>query len=448
MLDVNTLFLILYLFIYLFIYTKYSSLVVIFFYLFYGYLSMIVSVYYLDTGDIFAFEVAQDSYKSNSVIVLGTFYLTTLIMYLFLFKKKFTKKLYQNYKLNKFKNRFYLTSNFIKGFLLFAFLYILLIYIHLIYSGIPIFLGYGKGQFWEYAKLPIFNILHNQTSTILLILGFMYSYINNYKKKEKKYIQLSIYFKIILYIYLIYIVLMGYKFGGPLLYIFSFYLTSLIYYSIHNRFTVPQLIKYFTIFASLIIPIIIYVYYFILNFGDGAWQLLFDRIFALQGQVWHYIYNEIDNGVLTANFNHLNIEIENALFSNHHEQSGINYLMQYILPENRLKSYLDGGVRLSGGYPANLFMIFDNIFVLYIIHLFFSYIIFIFHFNFFYHMLRLNLFKTILWFKLAFLSEGFLFMGDFNTLVSKRTLFYLSLLLLIKIIEQSSKYNKRRKIII
>ena len=90
-LDFNTLFLILYLLVYLYLYKKYPSLIIIFFYFFYGYLSMIVSVYYLDTGDIFAFEVAQNSYESNSVIVLGVFYLTTLIMYLLLFKKTLQK---------------------------------------------------------------------------------------------------------------------------------------------------------------------------------------------------------------------------------------------------------------------------------------------------------------------------------------------------------------------
>ena len=308
----------------------------------------------------------------------------------------------------------------------------------MIYSGVPVLLGYGKGQFWTYAKIPQFNILHNQTSTVLLVLGFFFAYIKKYRYNDKAYVALLKYFMPILLMYLIYVVLMGYKFGGPLLYMFSFFVSTLVFYALHHNFKIAALLKYTIIVAVLLVPVILYMYAYILGYGENAAQLLFDRIFALQGQVWHFVFNEIQSGVIQSDASQVYVEIENTYLHNSSYSSGIYNLMQLIMPENRYSSYLEGGFRLSGGYPANLLTMFDSVLIISTKHLLFSFVIFVFHMNFAYHLCKLNLVRFVLWFKLALLSEGFLFMGDLNTIISVKSLVYLFLLFVIKIVDEAA----------
>ena len=429
---VNYLAITFYLLFYLYILKRYPSLMVIFFYFIYGYLSMVVSVFYLDFGGKFAFEVNKVSYHSYSVSLLTLFYTSAFVIFILLFRKELSKKnIALNLYRNVLQNKNWLTPNYIKLYLVFAILFILVIYAHLIYSGIPILLGYGKGQFWLYAKIPFFNVLHNQTSTLLFIAGVLYSYSYQYKEKDHSYLPLKKWFRITLYLYLVYIVLMGYKFGGPLLYLFCFFISTLIIRSVSKGFNIKLIVKYVLIFSAFIIPIILYIYNVILKFGDKAAGLLFDRVFTLQGQVWHFIYNMVDTGDIKPQISQFYNEIFHLLGSVHSSDVGMNYLMQFILPTARLESYIEGGVRLSGGYPANLFVIFDNYLIIAIIHIVMVLIIGLLHLGLFKSIIRFQLVRSLIWFKLAFLSEGYLFMGDLNTVFSKKALIYLIFLTLI-----------------
>lgn len=436
----NTIFFVIYLILYMYIYKKYPQLIIIFFYLFYGYLSMVISVYYLDFGNIYAFEVAKYSYQSHSLLLLETIYISTFIMYVILFKQK--EASFNKIFLGKIKNKKKFKIKYIQVFLIFSLIYIFIIYIHMIISGVPLFLGEHKGMFWEHAKIPLFQVLHRQTSTVLFILGFFYGYIKIFQTNNKIYQNKLKFFKPILFIYILYIFLMGYKFGGPLQYLFSFYISYLLLLSMKKKFDLYSLFKYFIYLAMLVVPMVLFVYMYLNSYGDGAGKMLFDRIFALQGQVWHFIYHDVSHGIITPNLNQISLEIDNLINHNHQFNSGMNHLMQYIMPQNRLNNYLEEGVRLSGGYPAILFVIFDNIFTIIIVNLLLAYIIFLFHINFLHHLLKLNLLKALLWFKVSLQSEGILFMADINSLFSVKVLFYLSILLLIKIIEQKNSIRK------
>ncbi len=423
--------LVLYLIFYVYVYKKYPIVIIAFFYLFYGYLSMVVSVFYLDIGNQWAFEVARNSMRSNSLVVLFFFYISIFVGAIIGYKLLVAKTIVNHFASNINKSKIFLTPKFIFAFMVFSILYMMIMYIHLFYSGIPILLGYNKGEFWSYAKFPIFQVLHNQTSTILLILGFFYAYIKIYRDDNSKFTIFIFPLKGILWFYVMYIVLMAYKFGGPVLYLFSFYCSFLILSSIKEKFKLKSFFKYLFFFIILLIPLLYYVYFTILGFGNNAWQVIFDRVFALQGQVWHFIYNDISHGKIRPDISQLGRELSNAISHNYPKDTGINHLMQLIMPQPRLDSYLNKGVRMSGGYPANLFAIFNNNYIIVLVHFILSSVVVFFHLKFIKHLIKLNLFKFVVWFKIAFLSKGFLFMGDLNSILSTKTIFLLLIIILI-----------------
>ena len=176
----NFLSLTLFLVVYLYIYKTAPTLIFVFFYLFFGYLSMVCSVFYLDLGGKYSFELLKKSTQSNSLTVLTIFYLSTLVLFLFWYRLRVVR-FKQSLALNLKKRIFYLTPRFIQFFLFFATIYIFILYLHMIYTGVPLFLSYGKGEIWEYSKFKFLQPINNQASTILLVLGFLYSYILHYK---------------------------------------------------------------------------------------------------------------------------------------------------------------------------------------------------------------------------------------------------------------------------
>ena len=443
MLGFNILFLLIYVCFYIYIYKKYPVLMIIFFYLFYGYLSMVISCFYLDFGNVYAFEVERTSIQSNGVILLGFFYLSSFLLFLFCYKR-IEISLMRSFSLIKFQKRIYLNPAFILGSLWFAFFFILIIYVHLFYSGVPLLLGYGKGQFWSYARFPFFNALHNQTSTVLVVLGFLYGYIKEFKYSDTAYTRYLKYFKFLLYIYIMYIVLMGYKFGGPLLYLFSFYLSTLVFFSLRCKLKLRVLLKYLTLALAFFTPVIWYIYENIYGFNGAVGQIIFDRVFALQGQLWHFIYNDVNLGIIQPNMDQLVVEIKYAFLGEDIRNVGINHLMQFIMPEERLNSYYSNSVRLSGGYPAYWLVIFNNYAVILLCHFLFSWLVFFFHYKFLYHLINLNLIKFIIWFKLAMILKAFALMGDLHPILSGKTVFYLVLLLAIYLFEEGVRIKNIR----
>ena len=315
---------------------------------------MVVSVFYLDLGDKYVFESNLESIKSNSLVVLTLFYLSSFVCFVFLYKTVYRRSYTESVVIkNWFENFNYISKGTIQLFLVCCVVYISVLLVHLFISGVPLILGFGKGEFWNYARIPSFQILHNQTSTLLFIAGFFYAY---YKRSSEMVhdIKTNALFKVVLYVFVIYIILMGYKFGGPLLYLFSFFVTSLILHALLVGFNLKLIVKYVVIFLILVIPIILYVYGVIMGLGDEATQLLFDRVFTLQGQVWHFIYNFVLSGAISVSDNQLVVELTNVFNKSKETLTGMDYTMSHLLPSARLNSYLDNGVRLSGGYPANL----------------------------------------------------------------------------------------------
>ena len=402
----NLLSLILFLGVYLYIYKSAPTIIFVFFYLFFGYLSMVCSVFYLDLGGKYSFELMKKSTQSNSLIVLTVFYLSTIVLFLFWYRLK-AVKFKQNLFFNSTKNIFYLNSKFIKFFLFITAIYIFILYLHMIYTGVPLFLGYGKGDIWEYSKFKFLQPINNQASTILLILGFFYSYILHYKN-YRAYTKYLVYFKIVLFVFVCYIILMGYKFGGPLLYIFSFYVSYLVFFSVNNKLRFRDLIKYISLSIIFFIPIVWYVYSNASFHTGDVWNLIFDRIFTLQGQIWHFLYVGIIDHSISVDFSQLLKEFKNLFSDTYSRETGINYVMSLIMPEKILSSYIDQGVRLSGGYPAILVSISGFSIITFFFHMLFSSLICLLHFAWLTNLLKLNLIRFILWFKLAFVFKNFM----------------------------------------
>ena len=443
MLISNIVSLIIFLGVYMYIYKNYPTLIFVFFYLFFGYLSMVVSVFYLDFGGKYSFELSKTSVQSNSLVILTLFYLSTIFLFLLWYRLRIPQfKQYSS--LNFERSRFYLKPKFILLFLYATVIYILILYWHLFYSGIPLFLGYGKGEIWLYSKFKFLQPISNQSSTVLLVLGFLFAYIRKYQKDNIAYTKYLFYFKIILIFFICYIILMGYKFGGPLLFLFSFYISHLVFLSFENKFRFRDLAKYIIFFSLFFVSVVWYVYtHSTFNIQGDTWALIFDRIFALQGQMWHFVYNGIVDQSIVPDLSQLTKEFKNIFSNTYSKETGINYVMRLIMPDDRLHSYLSKGVRLSGGYPAILLSISGFNIITLILHILFSYLIFILHFKWLYHLGRFNLIQFILWFKLAFASKNIIFMGDIHVLFSFENMMYLLIIFAIYLFELSLINQKK-----
>ena len=440
----NLLSLILFLAVYLYIYKTAPTLIFVFFYLFFGYFSVVCSVFYLDLGGKYSFELLKKSTQSNSLIVLTIFYLSTLALFLFWYRLRVVT-LKQSLALNFKKRMVYLTPRFIHFFLFITAIYIFILYLHMIYTGVPLFLSYGKGEIWEYSKFKFLQPINNQASTILLVLGFLYSYILHYKN-YRAFTKYLFYFKLMLFVFVCYIILMGYKFGGPLLYIFSFYVSYLVFFSINNRLRFRDLMKYISLSIIFFIPIVWYVYSNASFLSGDVWSLIFDRIFTLQGQIWHFLYTGIVDHSISTDFSQLFKEFKNLFSDTYSSETGINYVMSLIMPENRLASYIDQGIRLSGGYPAILVSISGFSIITFFFHVLFSSLICMLHFAWLSNLLKLNLIRFILWFKLAFVSKNIIFMGDIHVLFSLENMIYLFIIFGVYLFRWSL-INQKKKLI-
>ena len=163
----------------------------------------------------------------------------------------------------------------------------------------------------------------------------------------------------------------------------------------------------------------------------------------MQGQIWHFLYIGIIDHSISVDFSQLLKEFKNLFSDTYSRETGINYVMSLIMPEKILSSYIDQGVRLSGGYPAILVSISGFSIITFFFHMLFSSLICLLHFAWLTNLLKLNLIRFILWFKLAFVSKNIIFMGDIHVLFSFENVIYLFIILAVYLFRLSLIKNKK-----
>lgn len=413
------------------IFEKEPLVIVLFFFLILNQTTNYISVFYLDHGDIYMREIQSYSEKSYASLLLWFFNVTALFVIYFLIR--ITKQ-----DLYKLLSRFYtLKIRYIK-FWIFLFYFIIgVLMLNILISGSPLWISsINKTTFWTIAKFPFLKPLSSQISIIALFSGMFLLYINLHKKSSL--------LKVALYgvwiFLLIYLILMGHKFGQLLIITYMFFLPLLLYKSLIKKFPAKKILF---IFSSIIAFFSLFVInYFKTKYGDAAFDILQQRIFSMEGQltytaIQNYLQNQLSNGL-----EQLVIEIKYILGLIHDNTViGMDYLMDRTMPDNLLEAYRETQVKLAQGYLAMLFYLFDNFFIVLFVH-----IVFILLYGFIGYLLLRSIFKydfilTFFYVKIYFSFLTYYAQAYTTAIFNIKTLTYFFCIILITVIRQI--YNKK-----
>ena len=413
------------------IFEKEPLVIVLFFFLILNQTTNYISVFYLDHGDIYMREIQSYSEKSYASLLLWFFNVTALFVIYFLIR--ITKQ-----DLYKLLSRFYtLKIRYIK-FWIFLFYFIIgVLMLNILISGSPLWISsINKTTFWTIAKFPFLKPLSSQISIIALFSGMFLLYINLRKKSSP--LKGALYGVWIFL--LVYLILMGHKFGQLLIITYMFFLPLLLYKSLIKKFPAKKILF---IFSSIIAFFSLFVInYFKTKYGDAAFDILQQRIFSMEGQltytaIQNYLQNQLSNGL-----EQLVIEIKYILGLIHDNTViGMDYLMDRTMPDNLLEAYRETQVKLAQGYLAMLFYLFDNFFIVLFVH-----IVFILLYGFIGYLLLRSIFKydfilTFFYVKIYFSFLTYYAQAYTTAIFNIKTLTYFFCIILITVIRQI--YNKK-----
>ena len=300
------------------------------------------SLIYLNNNSIYITEQKIFSYDNNSLY----FYLPyMLIFYIGIYVaskisfKSLAPSLYSTV-LYSDKRDTYQNIMFFYFFILILSILIFFSYVNILISGeIPLLSnGYiNRHEYLESTKLWfILKYFGSVQTYIPIILGY-FLLNRRYIKNQRIYIIFLFAF------YILYIILIGNKFGALRTAFFMFLFPLFIAKIINGERLITY--KFVFIFITVLFSIISLIVYHYINLGISIrssmsiLEFIFYRIFALQGHVFWGVVNYIDNHN-TSVFN-LWLGMENLMI---------------LLYGSGIYSELERGVRFSGGFPAILFI--------------------------------------------------------------------------------------------
>ena len=217
---------------------------------------------------------------------------------------------------------------------------IIILFFNLVLFGGPYEQGVQRFAYWLNHPYPIIRTIYN-----LAILGFFFlGSIDSRSSGRNIYSLIS---RIFLILVLVLNFAHGDKFSSAIMILMLYFVGFLCFKKI--RLNIREILK-ITVVVSILVLVfysIIKTYYqFFFNLDmDGLNSLIFDRIFALQGQVWW----TIDNLVLENKINNNWM----AFFKSHPpENSGMYMLMYEVAPKLIVEKYIEDGIVFTMGYPA------------------------------------------------------------------------------------------------
>lgn len=299
----------------------------------------IFSVFYIESG---AYVIEQDAYghKNGSGILLTS--MMSLFSSILFFPDIGEIKMQRFFKkptLNKV-NPIYISS-----FILLV-LSILILFYGIIYSGsIPLL---NSNRFAYFDEAPrIVKIVYLSSGLVSFIAGVSFA------ESRNRIINILVILLIIM------IILSGDKFTGIFLAVINF----IAGFSIRSeiRLTRKQLITiagFFFLFVTVIVSV---GFLFMHDIGDkDLFEVIIERALALQGHVFYGTY-ELS---LTGGLESLSLE---QFFkpSTSENPMGIDFLMYQVSDNNFASAMLSQGITFTMGYPAILFVFFDNLLYIY-----------------------------------------------------------------------------------
>ena len=377
---------------------------------------LLLSTSVADIGNIYLFEIDKFSRESYSSYYLLFLYLLTLSVIYFVYQKV------QNYDFKiKLKYQRLISISIL--------LILIVLVLHILYSGAPLLIGRGKSEFWGYAALPILSPFSSQLIIYAFVSGVIY-----YNSSKLLFKRLAI---INLGLVLIYLFLLGHKFGQPLYCIYYFILPGFIYV---KSFDIQRYSRFIPHFSGgiLLIGGMIYSYYYRV-YGDSAILYLLGRIMG-QGQLWNYFY-ETKGIIYIGSFTDFINGWSSGVYG-----STMDYMMSLSMPTERYISYQSSNVNLAGGYPTILILFSDSTFLQVGFHFIISCTIALVLYVLYKSLVKKWYIVSILCIKVSFSLFSFYGMGTFSTIFNSDVLLYSALLCLSLFIRSDYLIKKKKSI--
>lgn len=363
---------------------------------------IICSLIFLENTSIYMVETDRSAYRVYGVPIYILFHISSILVF--------------NFSYSNFNKKYSFSMPFIsitQQLSLFRKLFWILfccLCINLFLSPIPFFVVgesvniYSRFDFWANARFPFLSIFGETTAVLIVIASFIFLH----NKKEGVFL---------LFLYLLYLLLLGHKFGSIFSLLFVFFLPYMLlsrqlYLKINFKVLVLALV--FSIIA-VYITVLSYTNFNPYNNVSEAqtpFLAVLYRAFALQSQlIWISIEQNVYLGKAPTLF------ITDIVYGMHH------LMNKYTASSIDIGNHT--GSQLTNGYPSILIEVFPIIIAL-IINLFFyiifSYIVFLL----FLFLKKSNYFFYLVGYYCMSFMLNFLSMGNFSITIPVLILLFFS----------------------
>jgi len=383
-------------------------LAVAFLYMFLGHVKDIMSCFYLDTGNIYMMEIDRYSNTSYATTALVAFYVVGIALSSLLYRGLQSHMLAPEYdeRFRTFTMRWH--EWIITGCIGVAFLLIF----HVAMSGSPLWNAkINKTNFWVVAaRIPQLAPLASQTPLMCMVMGMIECGCKDRILTLSRPWRVAILgFPILMILHQI---LMGHRFGGLVIMIYTF-LTPFAVRAARTKTLNLSKLAVGILLVGMLLTGVVYAK-FSMKYGQDAINKISERVFALQAQVWHSLYNDVQNGYLQTSTDFFTEEVAGSVgFRDGIAMTGMERSMRLLMPKLRYDFYKTIKINLSGVYPGVLFLYFSNIWKSLIFHAVLAGVYALLGMMMIGAINRLDLFGAFLWTKL-FLAFG-VYMGQAYT---------------------------------
>ena len=403
----NTIFLLLY---FLYSYYFFASLKgksILFFLLYFNQFWLIISSYTLDFGGIYHYElnfVSMPSLSTLFLIVSNILFFQTLLIS---FKKK-KVLLSGQYGINNF---------YIRIIAFVTTVIIAMLYLSIIKTGIPVLSSVDRATVYqELLQIPFLGFIVTHINSLIMFIGLAYSIKVN--KNEKNYI-----FLILFLLLFLYLILIGNKYSALILFL-VYFLVPIVMTTNRSFVSGKNLIYIGVIFLFIVLGTSLLhaqKYSYINNIGGGLLgDYLFQRIFVLQGGIWHKTFDLI---VYQGQYdlNHFFVEVKNILGLQSSKYTGLKHLMVFTTKGDFIFKVIRGEYLYTGGFPAILLATFNWMLYFPVFYLLARFYVFIIN-NLYRAVVSKNMLILYISFGLYISYNTMLITGDFDSFFSIATL--------------------------
>ena len=381
----------------------------------------LVSCFYNDTG-IFNMELFRQTETTSATAKLAAFYfvfnLGFLAMARMLYRRPLARVDYafsrQTLQIGHLKFSVYAAITVVVLYIVYSF----------VTEGIPIFSGLNRLEYFEQAGFLEQKLIF-YASPIAFILGY-------YRRKRGR---LSVN-GLIIAAFLLFAILVGNKFSLLVTLLVSYFLPVYIRYLADHPglrlFTWRQVMTMATV-AAILVLLTFGAYLKIFKDVSQSYNLLVDRVFAFQGQMWWGVdYDVSHHG--RYDDSHWQVELDNILTpaDTRRGEVGMQYLMVKVLGPEKAFEIFERGYLYTHTYPAILIATFP-LWIALMIQFMAGMLFFIILHYLYYSILYRHTFRSLISMLVIFPYLGMIFSGNFTVFLTLGMVIKIAILIILEL---------------